>query len=549
MGIRAAATSLLLVLAAACAKEPPAGPADRAGSSDPPQNLGFLGATGSGAPSSLALPDPAHEGEQLHAGGVVIREIAAGAPLARAGVRAGDVLVRVADDFLPNKENPALDLLARIERAHTAGKNQIELGYLRAGRLEHATLELDPEAVPPLDPGSLEGQARYTRVANSAMKSLAGLQRENGSFPAARAEPDAELAVSALAGLALQAGRTLPDAITWEPALAKARTFVAGALAAPPSSPVALAFATLFLAELAHAEPTDAELNAALADATQKLASAQREDGHWELAGGDTNAELGFNERTLATELCVQALGAAERAGATVDNALFERAFALLKKSTSGGKVGFRPEPGFDRRSEAARLAGILAAMRSAGCDLTDPYLDKLFAYYTAQAKEIGFAPLDESLPLFWSALVARQKGLPQWMVFNYENQVLLLSLQAADGSFTSLPKPARKSLPVLDDCLGAAWHTAIFSLILALQEDELPILCPPVAARFAKRRDTDAKVSEQAATAEAAAAPKGAMQFQSLDEAIEALKKMGLKDDDPQIKQLQDLQKQMKKD
>src|SRR5262249_27670141 len=156
------------------------------------------------------------------------------------------------------------------------------------------------------------------------------------------------------------------------------------------------------------------------------------EDGHWELGAGEPPFELGFNERSLATELCVQALGAAERAGAQVDNAVFERAFALLKKSTSDGKVGYRPEPGFDRRSEAGRLGGILVAMHGAGCDLSDPYLDKLFSYWTSQSKEIAFAPVDESLPLWWAALLARQKGLPQWMVFNYENQVLLLSLQRA---------------------------------------------------------------------------------------------------------------------
>src|SRR5262249_46632987 len=162
-------------------------------------------------------------------------------------LQVGDVVVKAADDLLPNKENPSLDLLARLERAYTAGKSRVDLGYLRGGVLATAALELDPATLPPLDPGSLGRQARYARVAGPAPQFLAGLQRENGSFPAATSRPETDVAVSALAGLALLAGKPLADASAREPALEKCRAFVAGAAASPPASPPCLALAVLFL--------------------------------------------------------------------------------------------------------------------------------------------------------------------------------------------------------------------------------------------------------------------------------------------------------------
>lgn len=520
---------------------------DQAVAADEPQNLGFLGAAGCGAASSLSLPDRDHPDQVRHPGGVVIQTLEAGSPLERIGVRAGDVVVRVADDDLPNKENPALDLLARIELALSAGKTEIALEYLRAGKLARAVLPLDREELPPLNQGDLNRHARYALAAQKGLEFLARTQRADGGFAARSASRDAELAVTAMAGLAFLAGQPLPDSASWQPALGRCRDFVLATLDQGEIHPVAAAFAALFLAEWTMRTPGDQSVAPALAKAVERIVRGQAEDGSWSL--GEAEPSLGYCERTLASQYGVQALGAAERAGIVVDNAVFERAFAALKRSTNDGRVGFVPEPGFDRRSEAGRLAGILVALRSAGCDFSDPFADKLFQYHSAHAKEIAFAPVDESLHLLSSALLARQKGLPQWIVFNYAQQVLLLSLQKRDGSFTSLPKSNRRALPFLDDCLGTPWRTAVFSLILLLQEDGVPILSPPVAATFAKQRDSDGKVTERSKTADTPAAATGAMQFESIDQAVEYLKKMGMSDDDPQLKQLLDMQKQQKKD
>jgi hypothetical protein len=174
--------------------------------------------------------------------------------------------------------------------------------------------------------------------------------------------------------------------------------------------------------------------------------------------------------------------------------------------------------------------------------------MQKLFEYYSEYRKELVFAPAEESIHLLSAAILSRQKGLPQWNLFNQENQVLLLSLQKSDGSFAALPKPDRRVLPFFEDAGGPAWRTAVYALIFLLQEDTLPLLACKTDPSWTRSRDSDGKL---AAAGDAGDGPgagddvegRRTMMFTNIDEAIEAMKKMGLDEDSPEIKKLKELQ------
>jgi hypothetical protein len=528
-------------------------------------NLGFLCATGHGTTKPVRLPDPDHDGRFLYPGGVVLRDVFPGGPAAVLGLKPGDVVIRVLEDFLPSKEDPTIDLLARIESAHSAGKTGIAIGFLRGDDLKEGQLDLDRKKLPSLDQGDFQRNERFALAASDGLEYLKKTQKENGSFPIAGESTDARLAVTALAGLAFLGGS---DGDAYEENLSRCITFVEAALeevgsprdedeASPgdeEASPEAdrpghmgAAFATFFLAEYTKSK-NDLPRLATLAQAVQKVISAQQEDGGWDL--GAAGQELGYNERTLATQYCLQALGLAERSGVQVENETIEKACAFLKAHTNDGDVGFVPEKGFDRRAEAGRLAGIVVALRSIACDFNDPYMNKLFKYYLKHAHEITRASVDETIHLLSAALLSRQKGLPQWSLFSRENQVLLLSLKRPDGSFAALPKPVRKPIPFFEDVGGSAWRTAVYTLIFLLQEERLPVLVANASSPLTRRRDADGKMTESASPADPAETPeKNAMTFTSVDDAIEFLKKMGLDEDDPQIKQLKEMQEKTGKD
>jgi hypothetical protein len=513
-------------------------------------NLGFLGATSHGAAASIKVPDPERTGQFLYPGGVVLREVDSNGPLSTAGLEPGDVVIRVVEDFLPAKEDPTMDFLARLENAFTAGKNEIKLGVLREGEVREVLLSLDPEALPPLNPGDLQRSERYALAARNGLQYLKSAQKEDGSFPVSRPGADAGLAVASVAGLAFLAAGGLEEGGEYGENLSRCLAFVEAALDKEEAGHLGGAFALLFLAEYVHQKKMDLSAMTLMAKGMQKVVAAQQEDGGWLLGAADN--ETGYNERTLAAHWCLQGMGAAERAGVQMDNGLFEKACAYMKAHTNKGNVGFVPDEGFDRRSEAGRVAGILAAMRSISCSFSAPYMQKLFKYYTGYSKEIARAPLDESIHLLSAAVFSRQKGLPQWYLFNQENQVLLLSLQKGDGSFAPLPKPRRKPVPFLDDLSGPAWRTSVYTLLLLLQEDALPLLVAKADPAWTRTRDSDGKVQEGGSQQGPAAGQpmegQKTMMFTSIEDAIEAMKKMGLDEDGPEIKSLREQIKKQKK-
>ncbi|MBU0756076.1 MAG: hypothetical protein KJ645_13115, partial [Planctomycetes bacterium] len=424
-------------------------------------NLGFLGARGHGVTKTIKLEDPDRPGKTIHPGGIVLREIDEGSPLALLGIEAGDVLIRIKEDFLPNKEDSCLDLLKGIESGLSAGRFSLPLGYLHRGAYQKKVLKVNPEEVPPLNPDALQKKPRFRLAVLNALDYLAAHQDEAGCFPTARDTADARIAVVSAAGLAFSGATDLPEGERFNGPLEKCRTYVEKAIEGERISHWGAAWATLFLAEQVNRTQNFA-LMMALGKAIPIITQGQQEDGGWLAAGADET--VGPNEETLATGLCLQAMGAAERAGVMIENELFERTCAYLNSKTNGGDVGFLPDPLYDRRSEAGRLAGIMAGFRAISCEFSRPYMQKLFKFYGEHQEEMARAPVREAIPLWSAALVCRQKGLPEWTRFIQDHQILLLSLQKLDGSFEALPKAELRDVPFYQDCNGPAWRTALYA-------------------------------------------------------------------------------------
>ena len=92
-------------------------------------NLGWLGANAHPLNTTLTLPDPANPDSSVTPGGIVIIDVSDGGPLETAQLKAGDVIIRVANDWLPIKEDPTLDLIKALEDQINAGRKEIEIGY------------------------------------------------------------------------------------------------------------------------------------------------------------------------------------------------------------------------------------------------------------------------------------------------------------------------------------------------------------------------------------------------------------------------------------
>lgn len=496
------------------------------------QNLGPLDAAVHPARKDIWVVDPNQYGEERHPGGIVLREIGEGSPLA-GRTRPGDVIYRIGDRWLPNVADPGEALIGMLEDALANDGPEFELGFLRRGKPQAVTLSLD---LLPVDDGLPGLPGRSREMGRRAVDWLAGNQAADGSFGVAEATPESRLAVTALAGLAfLSAGSDLGQG-PHRDNLQECMTFIRGQLETSPSSGGALGHALSlgFLAELLG-KSMHPDLMQDLAGCLGAVLSMQDDEGGWPMA--EPRDVLGYSDVTLATNQVLLALGAAERAGVQGSPEPIEKACKFLKSRTNQGQVVFVTDEGFDRRCESGRSAAAAAALRALNVVTSDPFFSSLVEYHRPLVRAAAESPRGRGLHFLNSALLARQAGDAGWLTFHHEWKHQLVALQAADGSYGPLPGPAGAELLFDRQVEGPSYWTAIAAIVLHLPAERLPLHLAQRKVPMQPRRDGDGKVKEGgAAPGEGPpdGLPAGAkmMQFSSMEEAREFLESMGMDPD-----------------
>ncbi|MAG54919.1 MAG: hypothetical protein CMJ83_01380 [Planctomycetes bacterium] len=180
-------------------------------------------------------------------GGVVLRELPADGPLAKAGAKVGDVVVRIGEEWVPLKKNPVLDVIRLVELAVSSGEETVTVGCWRAGAMHKLSLSSPGPAIEVGLPVSVE---RFVESARRGVTALVSMQRDDGGFPSAK--PADELAVAALAALALRAAgaATKAGAPEAKAALRKVEFRIDALLAnEDQKTPLSFAFAVMERAE------------------------------------------------------------------------------------------------------------------------------------------------------------------------------------------------------------------------------------------------------------------------------------------------------------
>jgi len=168
-------------------------------------------------------------------------------PLSAAGVVRGDVIVRIGSVWLPNKEDPSLDLMRVVEAEVSAGVEPIELGLWHTGALTTVSLK---HGLDPLEVGLPGPSERLEAMLDAGLAHLVTLQESDGSFPGTGGN-DSQVVTSSLAGLALIAGGAREVNGLHAAALSRCTARIAAAVGDRDTQlgPWAAAWATMFLAE------------------------------------------------------------------------------------------------------------------------------------------------------------------------------------------------------------------------------------------------------------------------------------------------------------
>lgn len=451
-------------------------------------NLGWLGVTSNPVSESIEFADPDDSDSSVSPGALVLREIFADQVAEEAGLKVGDVVVRVGDDWLPIKDNPTMDFLAKLEDQITAGASSIELGILRSGKYETVSLRHGQTS---LDEGLPTQVTRFDQAAQRALQQLAGTQHEDGSFGITDKNPDDQLRITSLVGLAMLASgdddfrENVNKCLTFLGAEIDARSETESS-AAPGSEaehgqpgairislpqvdldPLTCSYVLQFLAE-SQVQMMDPAWMKRIMGLTGAMTSSQSESGGWSSAESASSDESAIDiSGTHTTNQALLAMGMWERKGVMHQGDALQRACGFLKQQADA-----RSESSLDRRTKAALSAGTAAALIAINCQPSDPFLKQMIDECMSRAADVQNAPSLSCPGLMSTALVARASGNESWVQFHTAAKIPLVSAQRPDGTFQSSPHVANEDTVGLED--NKHWQAAHFALSLAMQHGYL---------------------------------------------------------------------------
>ncbi len=509
-------------------------------------NLGWIGAEAQPLNQPLSFSDPASPGVDVSPGGIVLVEIANGLPLDSAQLKPGDVIVRVANNWLPIKEDATLDFIKAVEDQINARKYRIEIGYFRAGRFETTELNTDLES---LDEGLPLPVDRFSHAAQAALQQLADLQLEDGSFTVDSGDTEGKLMATAMSGLAfLAAGNSEGQAFA-QP-IESCLRFLGDRIdelqtetEPRPLDPLTAAWLGMFLAE-SDAPLFEDQWLERFGFVLDSLLNSQDVSGGWSVAevvddANDDDEKDNLNGRTVdvmgtfATSQVLMALGALERKELATENEAIEKGFSWLQEQSR-----LRIPGSIDRRVKSILSAGTAAALVVCNCDDNDVQLGELVKHALERAGDVYTAPQFGLSGFFLTALATRQSGNEAWLRFHNSIKHLAISLQRPDGRIVPYPGIKRAPLDFEERVAGEAWETAHVALVLSMQSRQLKRLLGVDTSESMVVRDSSGKVSTADADAgELEVDPNKANAEEIKKMILEQLREQGMEVDESDLK------------
>lgn len=526
-------------------------------------NLGWIGAASHPLMKPLSLTDPENSDSTVSPGGLVVREVYDDTPAAKAGLKAGDVIIGVEDDWLPINDDPTLDFIKMVESRVSALHPTTQLKIFRNGEYQSLSVE---NITSSLDDGLPDQVSRFDSSVASGLKYLASLQKNDGSFGKADSSLDSNAQTTAVAGLSfLAAGDEQFDSniasckaylAAQLDALAKSEVSEEESAEKPPAkegaimmqvpsieiNPLTAAYVLQFLAE-SDVQMMDAKWMPRLMGLVGSLAKSQEPSGGWNTT--ETSDESAVDiEGVHTTNQVLLALGMLERKGVSGNADVIKNACGFLNQ-----QIANLSSSSLDRRLKSSLTAGVGASLIAINCQVSDPVLQQAINDGLDQLSDRHLSPSLNLTGALSTAILARQTGSENWLKFHEGAKHWLCSVQRPDGSFQSIPREQAEALEFESALDNSASQTAHYCLMLAMQTGKLKRLtasakAPMMVARNSQGEKTEGTSESQAAMPEGVPAGAKVITLDGLsgegsleDQIKEKLKEMGLPTDNIKIK------------
>ena len=488
--------------------------------------LSWLGGKSHPVNQAFQIADPENVDLDVSPGGIVVTELVDGLPLASADIKAGDAIVRVAENWLPIKEDATLDFIKMVEDQIAAQKDEIELGYIRSGKYAVATLKTELES---LDEDLPLAGKRFIDSSTAILEQLAALQQEDGSFSATSDDPEHQLMVTALCGLAfLSADESAKPlfADETEKVLSYLQSKLSEAEFTRELNPLTAAYVCSFLAECELSSNKDAwyETIGVLSFA---FISSQHESGGWnvtesEAASDDEPEETDTDEQksdstetdtaeqstpdpqpdayaAFTTNMVLAAIGAMERAGISIENDLVESGVKFLHEQAK-----LRIPSTLDRRVKGLLSAGNVVALAALNLDQNDLQMREYLKIAQERAHDMFSSPALALPGMLHTSIASRQLGNESWLQQHNSTKCLLVAMHDDSGQHIPFPGVTSEPLEFELAVAGPAWNTAHVALLHSMQSQSLQRMLAIEAPENLLARDSSGKQlsKEEAANA-----------------------------------------------
>ena len=461
-------------------------------------NLGWLGAKSHPLNDAVKFlePDSPENGTMVSPGGIVLTEVVDGEPLSDIGLRPGDVVVRIDDDWVPIKEDSTLDVIGAIENLISANRENVTIGYLRMGEFSSANLPIDRQSV---DEGLPLPSQRLADVATNCLRNLSKLQRKDGSFSTESGSRADKLKSTSICGLAFLAA---DDSVReeFDSNVEACIEFVGLNLrfdgvdsAEEKLDALTAAYLAQFLAE-SRVQVMDEDWLDKIGGLLDLLDSEQQQSGGWGTSisspesedgqAGTSEAATATDEPirrgleaeatvdvagTFTTNQVLMALGAWERKGMIPDNSTIEKGCKYLAE-----QADLRIPSSLDRRIKAVLSSGSAAALVAINCDRNDVMLDGYLENGMDRAHDMFSSPSLGLAGLLHTAIAARQVGNERWLQFHNAVKHLIISLADSNGRVFEYPNIIREPLDFEVGVDDEVWRTAHIAIVASMQSKQL---------------------------------------------------------------------------
>ncbi len=190
---------------------------------------------------------------------------------------------------------------------------------------------------------------------------------------------------------------------------------------------------------------------------------------------------LGYVELEIMSNWHLPMLGAAKQIGFKVPADKVAKAVQFIEACCDAGQggVGYSPNEGQRGNGCPCLTGGALFAYAVAG-QRANPHFTRMALWWRANIKDSNQGHGSLALGYLCSALGARQLGAQDWNAFLNMFSTQLLGAQDNDGSFKAIQGTAFKSQGGSDKHVGATYTTAIYALLLELDNGKLKYLGQP---------------------------------------------------------------------